>query len=234
VIASVTVTATNTSSADNIRASLAQLQVGQRAHLRAISGAIQLANDSPAKQVGVSLADGAAPGTIDAKVSVTDNNPLRVIATLDNTGTPASGTWRTGIALQHANLFDRDQVGTLAYTTAPDKPSGVRLELYSLGYRIPLLRHGRQPRLGLRQVEHQLAGQLAHAGRRAGLHRQGRGLRRALEPLPGPRAASSAPSWCWASTASASTRAATWAARPSASRRRRRPSRRACRTRPRR
>lgn len=137
-IGTVTVTGNEHFSADNIRASLPQLQPGRVPDLRAISGSVQLANDSPAKQVGVSLADGAAPGTIDAKVSVADNNPLRVIATLDNTGTPASGRWRTGIALQHANLFDRDQVGTLAYTTSPDSPSGMRLELYSLGYRIPL------------------------------------------------------------------------------------------------
>lgn len=137
-IGAVTVTGNTHFNAANIRASLPSLQPGRVPDLRAISGSVQLANDSPAKQVGVSLGDGAVPGTLDAKVTVTDNNPLRVIATLDNTGTPASGRWRTGVALQHANLFDRDQVGTLAYTTSPDSPSGMRLELYSLGYRIPL------------------------------------------------------------------------------------------------
>ena len=60
-----------------------------------------------------------------------------MIGTVDNTGTSASGLWRTGVALQHANLFGRDQVGTLAYTTAPDHPEGTRTDLYSLGYRIP-------------------------------------------------------------------------------------------------
>lgn len=137
VIGSVTVIGNQHFDADNIRATVAPLQVGQPPRLRAISEAIQLANDNPAKQVGVTLAEGAAPGSIDAKVAVTDHRPLRLIGTLDNTGTPATGTWRVGVALQHANLFDRDQVGTLAYTTAPDKPDGVRMDFYSLGYRVP-------------------------------------------------------------------------------------------------
>jgi hemolysin activation/secretion protein len=137
VVASVTVTGNQHFDEQNIRASVAPLQVGQPPRLRAISEALQLANENPAKQVAVTLAEGATPGTIDAKVAVTDSRPLRVIATLDNTGTSASGIWRTGIALQHANLFGRDQVGTLAYTTAPHRPDGVRTDLYSLGYRIP-------------------------------------------------------------------------------------------------
>jgi hypothetical protein len=44
--------------------------------------------------------------------------------------------------VQHANLFNRDQVGTLAYTTSPDSPSGVNLNVYSVGYRIPLYAYG--------------------------------------------------------------------------------------------
>lgn len=138
VISAVIVTGNQYFDEDNIRASLAGLQVGRSPNLSAISAAIQLTNDSPAKQVGVTLGAGALPGTVDAKVSVVDNKPLRLIATLDNTGSPASGRWRTGVALQHANLFNRDQVGTLAYTTSPDSPSGVNLNLFSVGYRIPL------------------------------------------------------------------------------------------------
>ncbi len=137
VIGRVTVTGNQHFGEDNIRASVAPLQVGKAPKLRAISEAIQLANENPAKQIGVTLAEGSAPGTLDAKLAVTDYRPLRLIATLDNTGVPSTGTWRTGIALQHANLFDRDQVGTIAYTTAPDKPDGVRMDFYSLGYRVP-------------------------------------------------------------------------------------------------
>ena len=124
--------------ADNVRASLPGLQPGQPANLRAMSDSIQLANDNPAKQVGVTLAPAGADGDVDATITVDDHDPLRVIANLDNTGTPGSGRWRTGVALQHANLFGLDHVGTLAYTTSPDSPSGVHVDLWSLGYRVPL------------------------------------------------------------------------------------------------
>lgn len=137
VIGSVTVTGNQHFDTANIRASVPALQEGKPPRLRAISEALQLANENPSKQATVTLAEGATPGTVDAKVAVTDSRPLRLIATLDNTGTSASGTWRTGVAVQHANLFGRDQVGTLAYTTAPDHPQGARSDLYSLGYRIP-------------------------------------------------------------------------------------------------
>jgi len=142
VISSITVTGNQHFDEANIRASLVRLRVGRSPSLGAISESIQLANESPAKQVGVTLAEGDKPGTIDAKVLVDDHKPLRFITTLDNTGSPSSGRWRTGIAVQHANLFNRDHVGTLAYTTSPDSPSGVNLNVYSVGYRVPLYAYG--------------------------------------------------------------------------------------------
>ena len=122
----------------NIRASIPGLQEGQTPNLRRISESVQLANDNPAKQVNVNLAAAEDDGKIDATVNVTDYNPLRVMLTVDNSGTADTGHFRTGVALQHSNLFDRDQVGTLAYTTSPDSPSGSKVDLYSLGYRVPL------------------------------------------------------------------------------------------------
>jgi len=138
VIGQITVSDNKYFSEQNIRNSLPRLQVGKSPNLTAISQAVQLSNDNPAKQVNVALSVSDEEGKVDADVKVTDYNPLRVFMTVDNTGAPATGNWRTGIAIQHANLFDRDQVGTLAYTTSPDSPSGVKVNLYSLGYRIPL------------------------------------------------------------------------------------------------
>jgi len=126
-------------SEQNILASLPALQVGQTPNLRKISEAVQLSNDNAAKQVTVSLAASPdADDKIDANVKVTDNDPLRLLLTLDNTGAAATGKWRSGVALQDANLFGRDHVATLAYTTSPDSPHGVSVDVYSLGYRIPL------------------------------------------------------------------------------------------------
>ncbi len=137
-IGKVTVTDNKHFSEANIRASLPALQPGMAPNMRRISESVQLANDNPAKQVNVELSSAPEEGKIDAKVAVTDNDPLRVILTLDNTGSPETGQWRTGVALQHSNLFNRDHVATLAYTTSPDSPAGSKVDLYSLGYRLPL------------------------------------------------------------------------------------------------
>ncbi len=138
LISNVTVSGNRHFSEDNIRGSLAGLTSGQPPNLRAISESIQLANDNPAKQVAITLATSDDGRRINADVKVTDNSPFRAFVTLDDTGAPATGRWRTGVALQYANLFDADHVGTLAYTTSPDRPRGVQVDLYSLGYRIPL------------------------------------------------------------------------------------------------
>lgn len=138
VVSTVTVVGNQHFSTGNIRASLGNLKAGTAPRLGDLSASIQLANDNPAKQVSVSMAEGALPGTVDAQVSVVDFKPLRFIATLDNTGNASSGHWRTGVAVQHANLFGLDHVGTLAYTTSPDSPSGQDLNVYSAGYRVPV------------------------------------------------------------------------------------------------
>jgi hemolysin activation/secretion protein len=138
IIGKVIVTDNKHFSEANIRASVPALQSGTSPNLRAISQSVQLANDSPAKQIAVTLESGEKEGEVDAKIAVTDNNPLRAFLTLDNTGNADSGNWRTGVAVQYGNLFDRDQVATLAYTTSPDSPSGAKVDLYSLGYRVPL------------------------------------------------------------------------------------------------
>ena len=122
----------------NIRNSLRTLQPGQTPNLRALSAGIQLANDNPSKQVEVVLASGSAEDTVDAKIKVVDSSPIRVTLTADNTGTSSSGRIRTGVSLQHTNMFNRDHAATIAYTTSPDSPDSVHVNLWSVGYRIPL------------------------------------------------------------------------------------------------
>ena len=122
----------------NVLAGLPSLRVGQVPNLPALSQNIQLSNENPAKQVEVILGAGEREGQVDAKVTVTEVSPQRVFATADNTGTAATGKWRTGVAWQHANLFNRDHVMTLAYTTSPDSPGNVDVNLFSVGYRVPL------------------------------------------------------------------------------------------------
>ncbi len=126
----------------NVRAALPALKEGKAPNLREMSENIQLSNENPAKQVEVTLGVSEAEGKVDAKVAVTEENPERIFATLDGTGTAATGKSRIGVAYQNANLFNRDHTMTFAYTTSPDAPSGVRVDIFSVGYRIPLYTTG--------------------------------------------------------------------------------------------
>ena len=121
----------------NVRASLPELQEGRAPNLRQMSEAIQLANENPAKQLNVTLGVGEEEGKVDAKVAVTEENPKRIFITADSTGTEATGVSRVGFAYQNANMFNRDQTMTLAYTGSADSPAGVKVDIFSIGYRVP-------------------------------------------------------------------------------------------------
>ncbi|WP_229507005.1 ShlB/FhaC/HecB family hemolysin secretion/activation protein [Pseudoduganella rivuli] len=125
-------------SADNVRRGLPALQPGASPNLRRLSENVQLSNENGAKQVEVSLAAGDNDDIVDANVRVTDRSPHQGGLSADNTGTDATGKWRTGVFYQYANLFDRDHAVSLAYTTSPDSPAGVKIHNYSIGYRVPL------------------------------------------------------------------------------------------------
>ena len=83
----------------NIRASLPALKEGNAPNLRQMSEDIQLSNENPAKQLEVTLGVSEEEGKVDAKVVVAEENPQRAFATLDSTGTAATGVSRRG--LQH-------------------------------------------------------------------------------------------------------------------------------------
>ena len=129
-------------STQNVLSALPGLLAGEVPNARAMSESIQLANENPARQADVVLSVGEKEGELDVKVNVTDERPWRGFVTYDNTGNAATGQHRLGVALQHANLFDRDHVATLAYTGAPEKPAGTKVDIWSLGYRIPFYKWG--------------------------------------------------------------------------------------------
>jgi len=122
----------------NVRAGLAHLREGTTPRVRAIDRDIQLTNNNSAKHVNVSLTAGAGPGDIDADVSVTDTRPLQLLVGYNNTGSAATGRGRISVGIEHANLFDRDHIGTLQFQTSPEEPGRVRI--FSGGYRVPLYR----------------------------------------------------------------------------------------------
>jgi hemolysin activation/secretion protein len=138
VVGKVTITGNKHFNNENVRASLPNLKEGTAPNMRQLSENVQLSNESPAKQVEVTLGVSEEEGKVDVKVEVKEENPERVYVTLDNTGTKASGKHRVGVSYQNANVGNSDQVVTLAYTTALDAPGGVKVDIFSVGYRLPL------------------------------------------------------------------------------------------------
>lgn len=141
IIGKVVITGNQQFDEANIRASLPNLREGSAPNLRQISENVQLVNESPAKKVEVSLGTSEEEGKVDASVALTEEDARRVMVTLDNSGTLATGRHRLGVAYQDANLLGRDEMLTLAYTTTPDVwfdyPPHVKMDVYSIAFRKP-------------------------------------------------------------------------------------------------
>jgi hemolysin activation/secretion protein len=120
---------------ENVRASVPHLKEGATPNSREIAQNLQLLSEHPAKQTMVLLKSGSTENEIDATVKVTDDNPLRFFATLDNSGTKETGRERVGVGFQHSNLFGRDHVLNMQYVTSPTRPNDVTI--LGAGYRIP-------------------------------------------------------------------------------------------------
>lgn len=124
----------------NIRRSVPGLRAGSAPNMDEISQSLRIANENPAKKTLLQLGSAATGGIVDARLKVNDERPWRFAATLNNTGLESTGKHRLGFAFEHANLFDRDHLLALQYTTSLEKPQEVAI--YGLGYRIPLYAQG--------------------------------------------------------------------------------------------
>lgn len=122
-------------SAENVRRSLPQLVEGTSPNTRALSRSLALSNENPARQAIVTLST-AAPGMVDARVTVKDEKPWRLTLGADNSGNEQSGRGRVSLSYRHTNLFDRDHQLVMQTITAPGHVSDV--SIFGLAYRVPL------------------------------------------------------------------------------------------------
>ncbi|AVR97959.1 ShlB/FhaC/HecB family hemolysin secretion/activation protein [Pseudoduganella armeniaca] len=121
----------------NVRRSLPGLREGETPNVSAISDSLQLANDNPARKIALKLQGSPdRDAEVDATLEVQDERPWKAIVNVDNTGTEQTGRTRTGVVLQHANLWHLDHVMTLQYTTTVEHPG--RVKVYGAGYHVPL------------------------------------------------------------------------------------------------
>lgn len=124
----------------NIRNSLPGLQEGEVPDLKKISKSLKLANENPAKKTVMKMKSGAADDEVDATLSVAEESLWRTMLNLDNTGTEQVGKTYAGVVLQNANMFGRDHVMTLQYTTTLEHSGDVAV--YGFGYHVPLYARG--------------------------------------------------------------------------------------------
>jgi hemolysin activation/secretion protein len=121
---------------ENILASIPPLRSGQTPNTLEVARSLLMANEHPAKQVAVFVRNGETPGKIDATIKARDMRPYQFFSSYANTGDRDTGHTRLSLGFQHSNLFNRDHVMTLSYTTSPGHWSDV--QQYGAFYRIPL------------------------------------------------------------------------------------------------
>ena len=141
----VNVTGNDNFSTENIRRSMPTLLEGSVPDIREIGADLTAANSNPAKHVTVTFKESAKPDSIDAAVKVKDSKPLSYF--VGYTGNiPAGGKnpddsiSRISAGFQHANLFDRDHVGSFSYTTDPTKMD--KVTLIGVYYQFPIYGQG--------------------------------------------------------------------------------------------
>lgn len=125
--------------ADSIRAALPALQEAQPLDFNRLDKQLYLANENSARNLSLEFNEGRE-GTADINVKVTEQKPLKFGATLDNTGSRATGVTRLGLLVSDSDLFGLGHTGTFAYTTSPEKID--KVTQFGAFYQVPL------PRLG--------------------------------------------------------------------------------------
>ena len=127
-------------SRENILECLPTLQVGVTPRMGAISENLRVANENPAKKITMQFKPEENPEELQAVLKVQDAKAWKLTLSGDNTGNDATGSYRTGLGFQYFNLFNRDQVAALQYTTSPDHAEEVNI--FSGSYRLPFYKLG--------------------------------------------------------------------------------------------
>ncbi len=123
---------------ENILASLPSLQPGAAPDTQTLARELIVANNHASKQVTIRMQQSDQPDTIDVDLAIRDQKPWKVFASLNNTGSEATGDFRFTTGAQYSNLFGLDHDITASYTTAPGHVGDV--QQYGINYRLPLYR----------------------------------------------------------------------------------------------
>lgn len=123
----------------NVLWSLPSLKEGSMPNAPDIARNLQMLEEQPIKRTAVLLKTDEDDGGIVATAKIDDSKPWRLFGSVDNTGNSTTGEIRTGVGAQYANLFNRDQVATLQYVSAPAHWGDVKI--IGGSYHIPLYQY---------------------------------------------------------------------------------------------
>lgn len=115
----------------NLRHAVPGLREGATPNDIELSRQLRLANENPGRRMEVTFKP-EDDGSLTGVLRVADRPPWGRQLTLDNTGTPATGRWRLGLALQHVNVLDRDLVATAQLQTSPGHERDVKIGALNL------------------------------------------------------------------------------------------------------
>jgi hemolysin activation/secretion protein len=126
--------------AEALRRHFPMLAEGKPIDFDRLGRALDVVNENPALKTAIELAPGSRESTQRVRIKVQDEHPFRGFASLDDSGTRATGKHRIGLGLRHADVGDRGHVATAQYSVSVEKPSDV--SFWGLGYRLPLPERG--------------------------------------------------------------------------------------------
>ncbi|MDH5392669.1 MAG: BamA/TamA family outer membrane protein [Gammaproteobacteria bacterium] len=120
---------------ENIKHSLPSLIEGQAPNTRLLNKSLSIANHHPDKSLQMIFKEGEKQNTIDVELKVADKTPATGYVQLANTGSENSGETRLGLGYQYSNLFNKDHVANINYSTSTEQPENV--SQWVLSYSMP-------------------------------------------------------------------------------------------------
>jgi hemolysin activation/secretion protein len=122
-------------SRDNVLRAVPGLSQGVTPVDTDLSAQLRLANENPGRQMQVTFRT-EDDGSLTGVLRVADRSPWTTQLSLDNTGSATTGKYRAGLAVQHANLLNRDIVAAGQVQTSPGHVDDVKVGFLNL--RAPL------------------------------------------------------------------------------------------------
>ncbi|MHC1729276.1 MAG: ShlB/FhaC/HecB family hemolysin secretion/activation protein [Syntrophobacteraceae bacterium] len=121
---------------DRIRESLPALTPGEVLYAPAAQKEITKFNENPDIKVAPTIIPGKVPGAVDVQLKVEDRSPLHGSVEISNRGSPDTTDLRANVAINYANLWQRDHSVSLQYQTSPEDLDEV--QVVSATYALPV------------------------------------------------------------------------------------------------